>query len=212
MILLIDAYNVVRFLHPGARQAHDAQVAWFLKQLSQYRQAKKAEMTEFIVVFDGGLFSHKTREIVGGIVTVYAGGGRKADDVLVAYAQEFRQRALLITNDRELQRRAEVFKSSVMGVADFWDLVQTVCARQAAASEAVGRYAELAIVKYDDAGLDDCLDMVDGEGALDRLMVAGSLVPDSVVVKAEQVSAVRVAGSAMSKKDKARQVLRKKLG
>jgi predicted RNA-binding protein with PIN domain len=209
MILLIDAYNVIRFLHPGPRQAHDAQVAWFLSRLSAYWCIKKTDLKQIIVVFDGGLFSHKTREIVGGIVTVYAGGGRKADDVLVLYAKEFREQGLLITNDRELQRRSLAFKAGSMDVVDFWQLVEAVHERQAMVANKQEIYGGLSIMKYSSDEADEEM-LVDAE-VLDQVMIAGSV--SSSVVKVEEGGCARsLSGTALAKKDKIRLAIRKKLG
>jgi predicted RNA-binding protein with PIN domain len=209
MILLIDAYNVIRFLYPGSRQAHDAQVTWFLSKLSAYWHSKKIDLKQIIVVFDGGLFSHKTREIVGGIVTVYAGGGRKADDVLVVYAKEFREQALLITNDRELQRRAIAFKAGSIDVIDFWRLVEAVHERQAMIANKQEVYGGLSIMKYSVDDADEEMDIA--AEVLDELMITSSV--NNTVIKTEESFCVRsFSGTAVAKKDKVRLAIRKKLG
>ncbi len=211
MILLIDAYNLIRFLNPGPRQPHDAQVVWVLSRLSTYFKSKRSELEEIIVVFDGGLFSHKTREIVGGIVTVYAGGGRKADDVLVHYARDFRERALLVTNDRELQRRALASKTSALEVGPFWRLVDAVVERKEQSDATVHLYAEVTITKtVSDIsdGIDETLDSAE----LDSLMIAGSLRDSFVSAKTDQSPSRRTPGCALSKKNKRVELVRKKLG
>ena len=188
--------------------AHEAQVLWFLSILSAYWRAKKSELTEIIVVFDGGLFSHKTREIVGGIVTVYAGGGRKADDVLVAYAGQFRERGLLVTNDRELQRRAFVGRTPSINVADFWRLIEGACQRKLIESGKNDTYGECIIMKYEEVSDDILID----ENELDRLMISGSLVGGHHFKNEDLVADRFSASKTVAKKDKLRQAIHKKLG
>ncbi len=211
MILLVDAYNVIRFLYPGGRHAYEAQVTWFLSKLSAYRKLKKSDIQDIIVVFDGGTFSHKTREIVGGLVVMYAGVRRKADDVLAQYAQELRERAVLISNDRELGRRVAVHRSAIMGVHEFWQLVVALTAKAEERPSGAHRYGNVEIIKYEDEAADEALCDVD---ALDGLMIEGSMTVAGQGIKDDSSKGPgsRTSGSAVSKSDKMRSMLRKKLG
>lgn len=208
MILLIDAYNVVRFLYPGDRQAYESQVNWFLSKLSAYRKAKRDEVQEIRVVFDGGLFLHKTREIIGGLVVIYAGARRKADDVLVQYAQDLREKGLLISNDRELQRRVAVYRGAAMGVHEFWGLVQSVCAQQEKSSATSQRYGEIIITKFepDVVAFEDMPEHID----IDSLMIEASVGGGSK--KEDDLAKLRTNKGSLSKQEKARISVRKKLG
>ncbi|MDQ5890843.1 MAG: hypothetical protein QG604_717 [Candidatus Dependentiae bacterium] len=208
MILLIDAYNVVRFLYPGDRQAYEAQVNWFLSKLSAYRKAKRDEIQEIRVVFDGGLFLHKTREIIGGLVVIYAGARRKADDVLVQYAQDLREKGLLISNDRELQQRVAVHRGAAMGVHEFWGLVQSVCAQQEESAATSHRYGEIVITKLENDVI-ELEDMPEGID-VDSLMIEASV--SGVGKKEDSVTKLRTNKGSLSKQEKARISVRKKLG
>ena len=212
MILLVDSYNIIRFLYPGGKHAHEAQVAWFLRQLSLYKKAKCSEVGEVLAVFDGGLFSRKLREIIGGVVVVYAGTGRKADDVLADYAASYRERALLVTNDRELQRRALASRCTSLDVSTFWSMVEEVCARHKKDVAAVQEYGELVITKYvvESEATDD--EMLCGD-EVDSLMVAASVQHDKAFAKKEdRAPQVRISQDMVSKKNRLTQLIRKKLG
>lgn len=206
MIILIDAYNVIRFLQPGRPGAGDAHQAWFLHKLAAYRQEKRATIEDLIVVFDGGLFSHRTREVTRGVVVVHAGVKRTADDVLVHYAQELGPRALLVSNDRELARRVSAHRAAVIGVQEFWSLVQTVTAPVASSAT---RWGAVEIVKHIEAAPDYVAYEL-SEQDLDELMIAGSVGDGGH--KQDEEEERRRSGVTLSKKEKAAARLRKKLG
>lgn len=206
MVVLVDGYNVTRFLFPRETASHEAELAFFLTTLARYRALKKEQIHEMIVVLDGGMFSHKTREIRKGIVVVYAGHGRKADDVLVEYGTAFRNGAILISNDRELQRRMAVHASESVGVAAFWDMVVGVCGAERSREEA-RQFGALIFTKYEHD--DESNDM---PGDIDELLISGSMGTSYQKCDSGQASRSRRGMNALSKKDKAVQAVRKKLG
>lgn len=205
MIILIDAYNVIRFLQPGRAGDGDAQQAWFLHKLAAYRREKRAEIEDIIVVFDGGVFSHKMREVVSGIVVVHAGVRRTADDVLVQYAQDFGSRSLLVSNDRELGKRVAVHRGAVMGVQEFWGLLTAVTTRLLPESSRWGAVEITKNTTFDD----DCGDEMASE-SLDALMIEGSIAAGGH--KDDGGEKRRRSGVTLSKKEKEAARLRKKIG
>ena len=94
MIVFIDGYNVIKFLLPRNRDEHDAQRAWLIAQMSAYRHAKRDDLKDVVVVFDGGMFGHRQREITSGVAVVFSGRGRCADSVLIEYAHKYGNQAV----------------------------------------------------------------------------------------------------------------------
>ena len=120
MIVFIDGYNVIKFLLPHNRDEHDAQRAWLIAQMSAYRHVKRDDLKDVVVVFDGGMFGHRQREITSGVAVVFSGRGRCADSVLIEYAHKYGNQAVIVTNDRELQRQCQQFYASVIAVDPFF--------------------------------------------------------------------------------------------
>jgi predicted RNA-binding protein with PIN domain len=207
MVVLVDGYNVTRFLFPRESSSHEAELAFFLTQLARYRSVKKQELVDIIVVLDGGIFSHKTREILSGIAVVYAGHGRKADDVLVEYAKQLRNGSILISNDRELQRQVAAHDCISVSVADFWTLVTQVC--KASQQEAlVEQFGSVSFMKYSTE--DDEHD--DMESDIDSLIIKGSIGVRCVKSEEGQTKRQRDGVNTLSKKEKMIRAVRKKLG
>jgi predicted RNA-binding protein with PIN domain len=205
MVVLIDGYNIIRFLFPRESPSHESELLTVFSQLARYASSKKSDISEVIVVLDGGLFGHKTREIYKGISIVHAGRGRKADDVLVEYAQILRSGAVLISNDRELQRRVVTHACGVLGVQEFWNMVGAVCSTQRA-PDAPSAGALVNFVKYSSDEDED------GEmHALDTLLIEGSK-HNTVYKNDDDTGISRNKGNAVSKKEKVRRALHKKLG
>jgi|GEM_PF-2818863 len=208
MLLLIDAYNVIRFLRPGEPGLIEREILWFLKMLRRYVVIKQREMRcEVLVVFDGGLFAHKTREIVSGVPVVYAGKGRCADDVLVEYAEQYREGAVLVSNDRRLAERALHFRTQRFDVPTFWQMVEAVCAREMpdvpgvmAGPDEVVKYVSPQDDEYDDLAAQ----------MVDQLMRDTPVAPG--LTKKDEKVPTRTSGTATGKKERAEKALRKKWG
>jgi predicted RNA-binding protein with PIN domain len=119
--LIIDGYNLIR-QSPEllAQEARD--LAWgreaLLEKLAAYRRLKKHAIT---VVFDGW----ETGEFMGnrdrfqGMLIIYSRRGEKADEVIKRLADQERQRALVISSDREITDYAERRGAAVMSAAQF---------------------------------------------------------------------------------------------
>jgi len=209
MYLLIDAYNVIHLVAPGLVRDFEAALRWLVARLGVYRAHREGGRCEIIAVFDGGMFSHKVREVVNGIVVVHAGRGRKADDVLVHYAKEFSSSAVLVSNDRELRGRAALHQCNGLDVHEFWTLVEEVCLRKTDAQErqALLRTAQLTKLEQTEAS-----DFEVDEEMVDALMFGdSSCQAKEVSVKNCPSQQRRPASQALSKKEKVKERLRKKL-
>ena len=204
MILLIDGYNVIRFLYPDSSAAREEYQLLFFKKLARYWRLKKDVLLEIRVVLDGGLFSHKTREVRKGIVVIQSGHKRKADDVLVEYGMQLRSQAVVVTNDRELQRRLKEHSCNVVSVTHFWDMVSALCMQDDVAQDDAHVYDELVITKYGDGDDEHYPD-------IDDLMIEGSVLCQKKIDDGEE-NAKKRSSSSVSKKDKAAQFVRRKLG
>lgn len=204
MVLLIDGYNVIKYLLPHNSREHDAQRDWLIARLATYARVKRDEISGVTIVFDGGLFRHRHREVHRSVAVVFSGHQRSADDVLVEYAQSFGAQAVIVTNDRELSDRCRVNHSQVIKVDMFHDLCSRVENKQD--REVSKQFGSVAVTKLADN--DDSSD----DPELDALMEAASM-GGQCFEKDEREAQVRVSsGRKLSKAERVRQRLKKKLG
>ena len=200
MVLLVDGYNVIKYLLPHNQHEHDAQRYWLIARLATYSKAKQGEVSEVVVVFDGGLFRHRQREAHRGVVIVFAGQKQSADDVLVEYAEKYKAGSVLVSNDRELCMRCHEHGSQGIDVATFDTLCSRVCL--APVEQELHQLGEVTITKIAD----------DTDPTLDALMEAGSIGTIPVRSEDDEVSAQRRKGRKLNKAARARRRLHKKLG
>ena len=124
MIILIDGYNLLRSMFHKIKGKLDKQRDQFIKQLGFYKK-KKELIKEIIVVFDGGMPNRATREIKNGIVVVFSGQNSNADEWIKDYIEENSNRELMaITMDREIIKKAKNRGVEVIGVVDFYNILQ----------------------------------------------------------------------------------------
>lgn len=199
MVLLVDGYNVIKYLLPHNREEHDAQREWFIARLARYARAKQGCVTEVTAVFDGGLFRHRQREVRRGVVVVFAGHAQSADDVLVEYADRHGAGSVVVTNDRELRRRCEEHGAEVITVDTFDELCSRVC--DSHDTEPQRTFRSITITKMTE----------ESDPELDALMEAGSLAKLPAVFDDDAPRRKRQ-GKKLSKAERARQRLHKKLG
>jgi len=109
MHLIIDGYNVIRQSQElqllDARELEAGRTA-LLARLEDYRQHCRHKVT---VVFDGWLGGdlQETRERRQGMMIIYSRRGEKADEVIKRLLAVERQRAVVVTSDREIQAWAQ---------------------------------------------------------------------------------------------------------
>lgn len=109
MHLIIDGYNVIRqsleLQLLDARELEAGRAA-LLARLVAYREHSRHKVT---VVFDGWLGGDlkESRERCQGMLVIYSRRGEKADEVIKRLLATERQRAVVVTSDREIQTWAQ---------------------------------------------------------------------------------------------------------
>jgi predicted RNA-binding protein with PIN domain len=127
VIIIIDGYNLLKQIFPHVKGRLDPQRDMFVRQLGCYKHIKLGDISEIIVVFDAGPFSHATREIKHGIVVMFAGQKSTADDWIIEYVQKHRNEELLVvTNDRKIVLSSEHCNATTLSSNDFYQILQRV--------------------------------------------------------------------------------------
>lgn len=99
MILLIDAYNVLKqFSNNGTISASERQK--FITRVERYVRARNHEA---YIVFDGGDTPRGSEMVYGPVRVIYAGYSRSADEVLKLLCQKLqRLSVMLVSSDRDV--------------------------------------------------------------------------------------------------------------
>lgn len=89
-----------------------------IEDLSQYHQIKKIPIT---VVFDGWKTGEEWehQEKIKGISIIFSRRGEKADTVIARMAGKKRNRCIVVTSDRELQKIAQTLDATTMFSGEF---------------------------------------------------------------------------------------------
>jgi predicted RNA-binding protein with PIN domain len=121
MILLIDAYNVLKQII-ATDQATPQEKTAFITVIKQYARVKKVSVE---LIFDGGRYGLPDCVRVENVTICHSGAQEIADDVIKALIQAYKGReVLLVSTDRELGRYAIAHGVEVLDSADFYRLVQ----------------------------------------------------------------------------------------
>ena len=104
LLLIIDGYNLIRQspeLREHDREALDKGREVLLGKLKAYKRLKQHQIT---VVFDGWIdgYSTESKEKVAGISVRFSRRGEKADEVIKRLASKYKERAVVVTTDRDL--------------------------------------------------------------------------------------------------------------
>ncbi len=100
MVIIVDAYNLLRAVPPYKKTITESERKRFIAQLHKYGRIKGHKM---VVVFDGGSYEWPFKEQYTGLLIVYSGINDSADDYIREYIGKHRsQELLLVTSDREL--------------------------------------------------------------------------------------------------------------
>ena len=81
MIILIDGYNLLKQRNPGI-YVEDSVREQFIRLLGAYHKRRGHVM---MLIFDGGTHLWPIQENKAGIVVIYAGNGKSADDYIKYY-------------------------------------------------------------------------------------------------------------------------------
>ena len=119
--IIIDGYNFIR-QSPELAALDRQDLQWgretLVEMLADYKRYRSHKIT---VVFDGSadpsLFDARDR--ARGIAIRYSHGGESADDVILRMARHEKERALVVSSDREVMAAAESAGASVMDSAAF---------------------------------------------------------------------------------------------
>jgi len=156
MILLIDAYNVLKQILP-AEKIGQRERKEFIDSLGRYAKIRQHKV---ILVFDGGPYDRPTKERVSGIYVVYAGWSESADDYIKRYLKEHKSLdILLISSDRDLRNTARRCKIESVRSRDFYKTMQ-VALKEGASKKT----KETEVIKTI-AGYDEELDKIMREGS-----------------------------------------------
>jgi predicted RNA-binding protein with PIN domain len=121
MHLIIDGYNVIR-QSPQLQllDAMDLQAGReaLLELLAHYRSRSHHRIT---VVFDGWQHGDlkESRDRHEGMLIIYSRRGERADEVIKRLLQQERERALVVTSDREIQVCAEQVRAAWINADQF---------------------------------------------------------------------------------------------
>jgi predicted RNA-binding protein with PIN domain len=121
MHLIIDGYNLIR-QSPELQRLDAVELAAgrqaLLTRLTEYRRRAPHKIT---VVFDGwqGGDRLETRDRHRGISLIYSRLGERADEVIKRLLLKERQRAVLVSSDREIQECAQRAGSAWINSAQF---------------------------------------------------------------------------------------------
>lgn len=127
MILLIDAYNVLKQA-VGRSSVTDRERVAFLQKLKAYGHKKHHEQ---VVVFDGGSSHLVMQERTKRMVVVYAGAGKSADDYIVWYLNQYQDcDIVLVSSDLELNSVASGYGLVSIESAYFYQLVCDAVSRK----------------------------------------------------------------------------------
>jgi hypothetical protein len=127
MHLIIDGYNLIRqspvLKHLDARDLEAGRAA-LLERLADYRRLRTH--LSLTVVFDGWQAGGptETRDLYRGVRVIYSRRGERADEVIKRLLSRERQRALVVSSDRELQAWAARLGAAWASAAEF-DLLST---------------------------------------------------------------------------------------
>ena len=171
MIIIVDAYNLLRAVPPYKKTITDTERAQFIKSLSAYGRRKGHKI---VIVFDGGPHEWPFRENMKTVTVVYSGIHETADDYIKEYVQAHKAKdLLLVTSDSELNRFAAQLQIPSIDSSSFSQLVYEGLRVQ----EVVAQKKDDEVVKL----------AHDNHNYIDELMMQAS---KSVPIKSEDLASV----------------------
>lgn len=120
MIILIDGYNVLKQQKPGV-YIEESTRERLVKILGAYHKRRGHLI---LLIFDGGAHPWPEQEVKLGIMVIYAGYGKSADDFIKNYIAEHHTEDLfLVSTDRELGLWASKYDIPSMNALPFYDII-----------------------------------------------------------------------------------------
>lgn len=171
MIIIVDAYNLLRSVPPYKKTTTDQERAQFIAQLGAYGRRKGHKM---VIVFDGGPHEWPFKESGKTVTVVYSGIHESADDYIKEYVEAHKAKdLLLVSSDSELNHWAARHNIPSIDSAGFHLLV---------AQELRMKNVENVVTV-----VDSVVKLHSDQSALDRLMMEAS---KSVPIKSEDLAPV----------------------
>jgi uncharacterized protein len=132
MIIIVDAYNLLRAVPPYKKTITDKERSQFITQLNAYGRRKGHKI---IVVFDGGPYEWPFKEQKKIITVVYSGIHETADDYIKKYIETYREKdLLLVSSDSELNRWAARYNIPSIDSSSFYQLLHQELSTKESAS------------------------------------------------------------------------------
>jgi len=119
--IIIDGYNLIRqsksFRHLDQQSMQLGRDA-LIDALSKYKRLKAHKIT---VVFDGAdaPYPAPSRDRVKGIGTLFSRNGESADSVIKRLASVEKQKALVVSSDRDVVNSCEAYGAATISSEDF---------------------------------------------------------------------------------------------
>ena len=119
--LIVDGYNLIRqskSFRRLDRQSLELGRDALVDALSEYKKLKAHKIT---VVFDGAHAPYLSpdRDHVKGIRIVFSRSGESADSVIIRMARVEREKALVVSSDREVVHSSEAFGAATISAEGF---------------------------------------------------------------------------------------------
>jgi len=148
MIIVVDAYNLLRSVPPYKKTITEKERVQFIARLSAYGRRKGHKI---IIVFDGGPHEWPFKEHMKTVMVVYSGIHESADDYIKEYMQAHRTHdLLLVSSDSELNQWAERLNIPSIDSPAFYDLLHQELSTKKPSSAKRDE-----VVKLSDATTDD---------------------------------------------------------
>ena len=120
MIILIDGYNLLKQHDPGAYIEESVRER-LMRVLGAYHKRRGTLLCLFLME---GPTPWPVQETKDGIVVIYAGYGKSADDYINHYiAEHHKEDLLLVSSDRELGLWASKYDIASMDSLPFYDII-----------------------------------------------------------------------------------------